>query len=571
MLLRKVIVENFRGLRAVTVDLDRNTVVLGENNSGKSSFLEAIRVCLARALSRRASPFEDHDYYLDSSTARPGDAGSLRITLDFAEEAPDEWDAGVLQELADVIAIHTEPQGDIRHVTLRVESHLDKSSGDFVTDWDFLDAQGNPNPKGKRPQNLASLQRLNPVFYLVALRDAATQFQSRSVFWAPFLRNPSIPANVQTELESELAKLNEKILNSEARLKQVKDNLTKAQDIVSLGKTDTVSIEALPTRVWEMLSRAQVNVAGASGASLPLAKHGAGTQSLSVILLFQAYLEADLGHIDKLAEPILGLEEPEAHLHPAAVRSLWSTLESMKGQKIVATHSGELVSQVPLTSIRRFRKTQGKIEVCRLSPGTLNAEESRKIHFHVRRTRGELLFARCWLMGEGETEYWVFSEAAEILGIDLERNGIRIVDSYSQVGVSPFVKLADDLGIEWHCAVDGDTSGQQHRESLVGLLKGRPEGEHVSILPQANMELFLCHAGFGHVYERHVSEQKKKQLVTKPGDAEYWDQVLACLPNKGPKGAWALEVMAEMRKKGRGSVPQFLSDLVEKCRILANK
>jgi putative ATP-dependent endonuclease of OLD family len=570
MLLRTIRIQNFRGLVDVSIELGRNTVLVGENNSGKTSVLEAIRLCLSRPLSRRASTFEDHDHHLPSSDSRPSDGGTLVITLDFAEQRPDEWSAEIIQSLGDVIVIQTEPNGDIRHVKLQVESHFDKVTGDFVTDWEFLDAVGIPNRKGKRPTNVNTLQQLNPVFYLTALRDAATQFQTRSVFWAPFLRNPSIAPDVQAELERELSSLNEKILNSEARLKQVKEHLARAQDIVSLSKTDTVSIEALPTRVWEMMSRAQVNVAGSSGASIPLGRHGAGTQSLAVVLLFQAYLEADLGRLDKFAEPILGLEEPEAHLHPAAIRALWSTVESIKGQKIIATHSGDFLSQVPLTNIRRFRRTGGRIEVLQLKAGTLTDDETRKIDFHIRRTRGELLFARCWLLGEGETEYWVFSAAAKIMGRDLERIGVRIVDSYSQSGLSPFIKVADDLGVEWHAVCDGDAAGMQNQNSIRALLKGRPETDRISVLPYDNMELLLCNSGYGGVYESHISLQKQKNLTASPGDADYWVQVLQC-QERVSKGGCAIEVMEQMQQRGLQAVPPSLTTLIKQACELASR
>jgi len=572
VLLKKITIENFRGFQNVTVEFDRNTVLVGENNSGKTSLLEAVRLCLSRAVSRRVNVFEDHDYHLPSNAARPGDAGDLRITLDFFEDSPDDWSDGVVRALGDMAVFQTTPQGeDIRHVTLRVQSRFDKSAADFVTDWDFLDSGGNPMPKAKRPQNLNTLQQLKPVFYLGALRDAATQFQSKSTFWAPFLRNPTMPIDAQKEIEAELTKLNQKVLGAESKLQQVKDNLARAQDIVSLSKSDTVTIDALPTRVWDMLSRAQVNVAGASGASLPLSRHGAGTQSLSVLFLFQAYLEADLGRLDKMSDPLLGLEEPEAHLHPAAIRALWSTLESLNGQKIVATHSGDLISKVPLASIRRFHRVDGKTQVRQLQPNTLSKDEIRTVNFHVRRTRGELIFARCWLLGEGETEYWVFSEAAQILALDLEKAGIRLVDSFAQSGLTPFPKLADDLGIPWHCVVDGDKQGASYQASLQGLLKTRPEPDHISVLPFENMELFLCESGYGTPYERHISPQKSKQLMTaKPGDPQYWEQVVACQPN-GRKGARALEAMAEMTKKGKKGVPKFLTSVLEKCCTLASK
>src|SRR5262249_47969590 len=157
--------------------------------------------------------------------------------------------------------------------------------------------------------------------------------------------------------------------------------------------------------------------------------------------------------------PILALEEPEAHLHPCAIRALSATLREFAGQKIIATHSGDIISEIDLLSIRRFHRQGGRIEVRRVNPRRLDEDERRKLSFHVLKTRGELLFAKCWLLGEGATEYWVFSETARLMGIDLERHGIRIVVPYRQVEADTFAKVANDLGIHWFCLADGDDSG----------------------------------------------------------------------------------------------------------------
>jgi putative ATP-dependent endonuclease of the OLD family len=79
MLLRYMRIENFRGFERVELDLDETTVLIGENNCGKTSLLEAIRMCLSRSFSRKGTPFEDHDYHPPRTNARPGDAGALKI------------------------------------------------------------------------------------------------------------------------------------------------------------------------------------------------------------------------------------------------------------------------------------------------------------------------------------------------------------------------------------------------------------------------------------------------------------------------------------------------------------
>jgi putative ATP-dependent endonuclease of OLD family len=565
MLLRNVDIENFRGFEKVSVDLDRMTVLIGENNSGKTSFIDALRLCLERSLSRRATAFDDYDHYLPSKDSQPSDSPKLAVTLDFAEEKPDEWPDELVQALGDVAVFH----GALRHVTLRVTSDFDRAARDFTTDWEFLDSHGNPLPaKTKRPQFLYTLQQLNPLFYLSAIRDAAKEFQPRAALWGKFLRNPSIPADMRKELEDELTDLNRRILSAEPRLDQLQKTLTKAQALVHLAGQDAVSIDAFPAHIWDILSRAQVNIGGSTGASLPLARHGSGTQSLSVILLFEAFLTMMLAQAyDEQSSPILAIEEPEAHLHPCAIRSLWKLLTTLTGQKIIATHSGDLLAEVPLSSIRRFYREGAKIHVRKVDPHTLTPDDARKLQLHLQKTRGELLFAKCWLMAEGATEYWVFTETARLLGIDLECLGIRVV-LYSNVGAVPFAKIANDLGIHWHCVCDGDSSGQNTRTSLQPYLHGDPKADRITVLSSATMELFLCENGLGKPYLANIAPQKKAQLTANPGDADYWKQVQIC-QSRMPKEQLAIEAMMDMRRQGPSAVPHLLTEILTKVTKLA--
>jgi putative ATP-dependent endonuclease of OLD family len=565
MRLRSVTVKNFRALGDVTVDLDGTTVLIGENNSGKTSFLEAVRLCLTQGVSRRGDVFDDYDHHLPSEHAQIGDAGDTEIILRFAEAAVGEWPAEVTQAIPEAITL----DGDLQQVTLRVRSAKDPKSGEMSPGWEFLDAAGDAL-RPKRPIGflLRDLQQLKPFFYLSAVRDATREFQPRSTFWGPFLRNPAIPEELRKELEKDLDALNARVIAADPKLKDVKQRLEKAGGIVSIHQTEPVWIEAVPGRARDLLSRAQVSVSGRSGARLPMVRHGAGTQSLAVLFLFESFLNSMLESIYGAGSvPIVALEEPEAHLHPAAARAMWAAISDLPGQKLVATHSGDLLARVPLTSVRRFCHDGSSIKVLRLRAGTLGKDDERKIALHVRATRGELLFARSWLLVEGATEVWLFEGMADILGLDLEREGVRIVQ-YAQVMPEPFIRLADDLGIRWFCFSDGDQEGQKYRNAAVGLLNGRTEAECVLALLHPNVEVHLCEAGFGAVYEAEVAEQKKASITLQPGDPGYWEQVVKATPRRR-KEARAIKVIEEMRKLGAGSVPPVLKSVLERVIHLA--
>ena len=558
MFLSKVAIENFRGLKSLTLCLDKTTVLIGENNCGKTSILEAIRLCLSRAV--RGNPFEDQDHHLDSSGAAPGDAGDLKITLTFSEATVGEWPTEVIQALADAAVFD---QNGLYNVIFTVSSSYDVVKKDFTSNWDFLDPAGKVRVKAKRSSTLTSLQNLFNVFYLTAFREATRDFSSKSAFWGPFLRNPSIPDNIKTQLEKDLADLNAKILNSEQRLKQVGVNLGKAQQVVSLGKTDTVSIDAIPSRIWDMLSRAQVNVAAITGASLPLLRHGAGTQSLASIFLFQAFLSAGINKVDPFATSLLQIEEPEAHLHPSAVRSLWPTISNSPEQKIIATHSGDLLSEVPLSALRRLQRTTSGVEVKQLDATAFQADELHKVTFHIRQYRGELFFARVWLLHEGQTEYWILNESARVGGSSLEQKGIRLVE-YSHMGLGTLIKLADQFGIQWHVVSDSDAEGMKYKATATAALNGRLADAHISILPDHDMEHFLCKNGFGQVYVNNIAQQKAHLVTVAPTDPQYWTQVLSAQP-KNFKISCALQVVASLEGLGPSAIPPLVTGILNKA------
>ena len=63
------------------------------------------------------------------------------------------------------------------------------------------------------------------------------------------------------------------------------------------------------------------------------------------------------------AQPLLVLEDAEAHLHPTTLAAMWELVRTLPAQTILTTNSGELLAAIPLRYIRRIvtdgRGTQG--------------------------------------------------------------------------------------------------------------------------------------------------------------------------------------------------------------------
>lgn len=561
MLLTHLKIENYRGIKLLELDLGHTTVLVGENNCGKTTVLHALRACLYSLRSAgRASPFDEFDLHFENRSADPTTAPPIAITLTFEEAEAGEWSDEVEQKLGgDGGVIALIPPHDQSRVQLRVNAEYSKATQEIDTSYEFLDAVGKPLPARNRSR-LANLQQLRPLFYLSALRDAGKEFSRTSQFWSPFVKNSQIDESTKADIEAQLENINVQIIEAHGTFKGVREHLDKVQELVSLGDKDVVSVDAVPARVFDMLNRTQVSIASSTGARLPIGRHGEGTQSLTVLMLFDAFLKSELARKQGVKEsrPIVALEEPEAHLHPNAVRALWKTLQDIDGQQIIATHSGDLLSEVDIHSIRRLYRKNGTVQVGAIEKGLLDERQLQKFDYFVRRARGELFFARTWVLVEGETDVIILTGAARALGIDLEQGAVRIVD-YAQSDLSIFILTADALGIEWHVFSDGDNAGEKNIRKAREALKGRAEERHITLLPDEPIEPYLCRNGFIDVYEEHASPQNRPRYITvDKDDDEYPRQLYQCLPNNGKPSA-AHAVVAEMKVRGAESVPHEIA------------
>lgn len=229
---------------------------------------------------------------------------------------------------------------------------------------------------------------------------------------------------------------------------------------------------------------------------------------------------------DEYARPILILEDIESRFHPTLLLNLWSILQVLPVQKIITTNSSQLLSAISLHNVRRLCKQYYDVRCYKVRDKAFSADDERKISFHVRMSRPSALFARCWILVEGETEVWMLNEIASVLGINLGCNGIRLIE-FAQCGLTPLIKLARQLGIAFHVLTDGDTAGQHYAASVREFTGGRHLAEHLSVMPHVDIEHYLYASGFADVYQKaagltikQVSDRQIQSMMDKIGVSE---------------------------------------------------
>ena len=573
MKLKEITIKNFRGIRSLNLPLDGLTVLIGENNTGKSTVLEAIRLVLTRGFgARRNARFTEYDFYLKDAAATPQTAEPISITLHFAEEEENEWPDPIVQQMSEVI--QPDVTTGLNHIWLQATGSFKGEVASFETQWSFLNSSGDElTLKNATPLNLIS--RFVPLFLLSALRDASQEFGQRGQFWSGFLKSIQLPDDQREKIEEMLREVNESVIGANAGLAEVTNQIAGAGKLVPLDSDDPVALEAIPTRVFDMVGKVQVHLKSSYGAKLPLQRHGEGTQSLAVLMLFQAFIATNLAETYAPESiPVLALEEPEAHLHPSAIRTLGTFLKEMSGQVMVTSHSGDLVSRVPVTTLRRLYKENGETKIGRVKCGSFSDRELQAIDYNIRLARGHYLFSRCWLFVEGESDYHLMPLLFEVMGHSQDQVSFSLLE-ISQVieKGEPLIKFAKALGIQWFLMADGDTAGQGYvNRANNHLAAGESLADRAKALAHPGIEHEFWHGGFEDFIKAMIPDPHRNQIEADTAGDEarkIKELIKAAIKSAGGKPAFAQSLASEVRNRGEHSIPQTIKDVITRVVQLA--
>ncbi len=543
MYLEHVDIRGFRGINRLSIGLQQTTALIGENAWGKTSLLRALWCLLGQG--EVPYQFAVDDFHHPAEPDHPA-ATHLQIILTFSEYRPDmSSHSGRLSRLAAVWVRHRD---GFHRIHYRAAAEL-TPQGEILSEHGFLDENGHELPLPEVKSTLHQLMLMNPVLRLRDARATRTADMDTGEGW-----------------EKTLDSFSSQLMDDESQIidpSRLRTGVQAVQHLMAHYLNSVPPIKPRPRSARDIVTKpANLRGLGDLHALLRSADHHA--VQLAMAGLGAALLQARGDReIEAEARPILILEDPESRLHPTMLALAWGLLEQLPGQKILTTNSGDLLASMPLGQIRRLVRHSNETRCYRLNDEQLSSDDLRRIAFHVRINRPMSLFARCWLLVEGETEIWLLSELAHISGINLRGEGIRIIE-FAQCGTGPLIKAARDFGIQWHLLADGDEAGSKYASGVRSQLRGDDERERLTLLPAKDIEHFLFHHGFDEVYRREAGNNRNNRNPWLSA-TKLIDRAISHRSKPG----MALAIVEEAERRGQEAIPLLLRQMFSKILALA--
>ena len=591
MYLAQLKIRNFRGIREAELTLKRRTLLIGSNNVGKTTVLEAAALLLGRdrmvvdpnewdffngwmfESDRPADDDPDDDEEQAGGKGAPGTDPPvekaeaalvpIRIRIDgvLADLTKEErrlfchpsrggavgaWDPTTATFHA------TKRTADQEHaVRVSFQAQFDTDEGEVVSKR-FFPIDGEDPLAGDPTEPLTRRQIQAAGYYLLSatrLWKDAVRFTS-SIFGS-LLRQRQVHTGDQVRRIARSLEALEPKAHQAAELVDLLEGLRDTVGrFIPLSGDDPLGFEVTELSSPDVERALTLFLRGQrDDRRLPMSRHGSAAISVQILAML---VMLGTHRRQKALSFLLGLEEPELHLHPHAQRNLVTAVREDATQVLVTTHSPAITecfepAEVCVLSSRNGELAGRYLLSHEMQPATKN--RIKRWVFTKRRLFAEALMAPAVMLVEGDTEQDLLPSLMRIASDkdSLDALGCTVVECGGS-GLPKFLPFFERFPGVRVVLVDGDPDGDKYAHSLRGLPPAQ-QPELLVLLPAGKpFERSLVHGLVDTDAERvveHLTPACAEILVAPPTGKTVADLETFLVDSKMKKNAALRAVVAK--------------------------
>lgn len=439
MNISQVKIKGFRNFKDETINFKSKSLIIGQNDIGKSNLIYALRILLDRSISEADLEPKLSDFYVFQDTYE------FKIQIKFNE---------VKEEC--ILSKFKGSVSDSGEMYLAFNAIRNLEDGNITYNFS----------KGKDEESLSKeSNKFESRYYLKTLNmEYVKSNRNLQKFIQKEKKNLLIEMmNKRNEMEkSEDSKKIEIVKND---LDNVNSNVRSLSYIKNATNIINVDLENLSTHnrnqsfqfstITQSIDDIQNNVelvSNINNRELSIGGDGRNNQ------IFMSLWCNKYNTIEEkpLNVTIYCIEEPEAHLHPHQQRQLSKfLLNLLNGQVIISTHSPQIASEFEPSSV--IRLYNNNYATAAANNGCSEQIEDAIMNFGYRMNiiAAEAFFSKVVFLVEGPSEYIFYKTLAHELNINLDRYGVSIID-VNGVGFSEYMRLLKSLNIKYVFRTDND-------------------------------------------------------------------------------------------------------------------
>ena len=454
MYLGKINIQNFRQFKSLELEFQHGlNLLVGENDSGKSSILDAIKF-VTGTHSNDWLRLDKDDFFTDGSTR----ATELKIVCIFQDLSQDEA-AAFLEWLSIVDSEYylkltltgrrKEKSNSISEVFYDIKAGEDEESGVI-------------SGEAKNKLRVTYLKPLRDAEYELAPRKGSRLSQILGAYEI-FQKIDDTKHPLELTMDKANLEITDYFENKEG--KQVSDAINKdyLKEFSLLNNPLTSKFGITQNDLGRILEKLELLGLSRKGES----NIGLGSNNLLFIAAEMLLLKKDTGYVGLKLSLI---EEIEAHLHPQSQLNLIDFLNKQSAdlgfQCIISSHSNSLASKVDLNNLILCKN--GNAFSLRKGETKLHAGDYEFLRRFLDDTKSNLFFANGVIIVEGDAENLLIPTLAEYIKLPLHKYGVSIVNvgSTALLRFTKIFQRNDDgkIGIKVSAITDRDIPPKEARD-----------------------------------------------------------------------------------------------------------